>query len=191
MRPSRVFRLIFRIFISLLTLSVTIVSILGGLSAVLILSNPENIGVDPGNVDINFNYPPLDINFTLPFNITNAGFFDLENLELKIDLAMNFTHVDYPIIGVNTTREIPVFTNCSNFGTIPKGVTRNFNFTGLFSDFYFPPLFNFTTDIDWLRDSPADVLFYANFTVSLDYSIGLHSLTIGFIDIYVGEFSFP
>ena len=75
MRPSRVFRLIFRIFIFLLTLSVTIVSILGGLSAALILFNPENIGIDPGKVDINFNYPPLNINFTLPFNLTNAGFF--------------------------------------------------------------------------------------------------------------------
>ncbi|MFX1298609.1 MAG: hypothetical protein ACFFD2_27590 [Promethearchaeota archaeon] len=191
MRPSRVFRLIFRIFIFLLTLSVTIVAILGGLSAVLILSNPENIGVNPSKVDFNFDYPPLDINFTLPFNITNAGFFDLENLELKIDLAMNYTHINYPIVGVNTTREIPIFSKTQYFGTIPKGTTGNFNFTGLFSDFYFPPTLNFTTDIDWFRDSPADILFYANFTISLDYSIGMHSLTIGFVDIYAGEYSYP
>jgi len=190
LRVSRVFRLIFRIFISLLTLSVTIVSILGGLSAVLILSNPENIGVDPGNVDINFNYPPLDINFTLPFNITNAGFFDLENLELKIDLSMNYSHVDYPIVGVNETKEVQIFSNSTNFGTVPKGTTRNFNFTGLSSDFNFLPTLNFTTDIDWYR-GPPDILFYANFTISLDYSIGLHSLTIVFTDIYVGEFSYP
>lgn len=187
MRPSRVFRLIFRIFISLLTLSVTIVSILGGLSAVLILSNHENIGVDPGNVDIDFNYPPLDINFTLPFNITNAGFFDLENLELKIDLAMNYSHVDYPVLGVNESRVIKIFNKSQNFGTIPKGMTGNFNFTGLFSEFNFPPTLNFTKDIDWFR-GPQAILFYANFTISLDYSIGLHSLTIVFNDIFIGGF---
>ncbi|MFW9973345.1 MAG: hypothetical protein ACFFDF_24385 [Candidatus Odinarchaeota archaeon] len=187
MRPSRVIRLIFRIFIFLLTLSVTIVSILGGLSAALILLTPGNIGVDPSKADINFNYPPLDINFTLPFNITNAGFFDLENLELKIDLAMNYTHVDYPIIGVNTTREIPVFNKTQYYGAIPKSTTGNYNFTGLFSDFYFPPSFNFTTDIDWTR-TPYPILFYANFTVSLDYSLGLHSLTIGIVHILVGGF---
>ncbi|MFX1417793.1 MAG: hypothetical protein ACFE9N_02605 [Promethearchaeota archaeon] len=191
MRPSRVFRLIFKIFISLLTLSVTIVSILGALSAALILFTPGNIGVDPGKVDINFSYTTMTINFTLPFNITNSGFFDLENLELKIDLAMNYTHIDYPIVGVNTTREIPIFNKTENFGTIPKGTTGNFNFTGPSGDFYFPPLFNFTTDIDWYRDTPADILFYANFTISLDYSIGLHSLTIGFIHIPAGSFSLP
>ena len=187
MRPSRVFRLIFRIFIFLLTLSVTIVSILGGLSAALILFNPENIGIDPSKVDINFNYPPLNINFTLPFNLTNAGFFDLENLELKIDLAMNYSHVNYPTPGVNETREVPIFNKTQPFGTIPKGTTGNFNFTGLFSEFNQGKFPNFTTEVDWLRGPPA-ILFYANFTVSLDYSIGLHSLTIGFIDIYVGGF---
>ncbi|UCC19268.1 MAG: hypothetical protein JSV62_14375 [Promethearchaeota archaeon] len=170
-----------------MTLSVTVVSILGALSATLILYNPDNIGINPGNIDINFNYPPMNINFTFPFNITNAGFFDLENLELKIDLAMNYTHVNYPIPGVNTTKVIPIYSNSTNFGTIPKGTTGNFNFTGLWDDFSFPGISNFTTDIDWFRGPPA-ILFYANFTVSLDYSIGLHSLTIGFVDIYVGGF---
>ncbi len=188
MRPSRVFRTIFRIFIFFLTLSVTVVSILGGMSAFMILGNPNNIGIDPSEMDINFEIiPELNINFTIPFNLTNAGYFDLENLELKVDLAMNFSHVDYPSPGVNQSHIIKVFNKTHNLGTIPKGATGNYNITGLFSEFYFPPLFNFTSDVDWNVGPPA-IIFLANFTVSLDYSVGLHSLRIGILNIPVGGF---
>ena len=178
MRPSRVFRLLFRIFISLLTLSVTVVSLLGFLSAMTILSNPNNIGVNPGEFDLKYNAFPLNINFTIPFNITNAGYSDLENLELKIDLAMNYSHVDGGGPGVNERRVINIFNKSQYFGNIAQGATGMYNYTGLFSDFYFPPTLNFTSDVDWFRGTPA-ILFYANFTISLDYSLGLHSLTIG------------
>ena len=180
MRPSRVFRLLFRIFVSLLTLSITVVSLLGFLSAVTILSNPNNIRVNPGDFDLQYSIFPLNINFTLPFNLTNAGYFDLENLNLKIDLAMNYSHVDGGGPGVNETRVINIFNKSQYFGNIPQGATGTYNYTGLFSDFYFPPPaeFNFTSSVDWYRGTPA-ILFYANFTISLDYSLGLHSLIIG------------
>ncbi|MFW9820891.1 MAG: hypothetical protein ACFFE5_14885, partial [Candidatus Thorarchaeota archaeon] len=182
MRPSRVFRTIFRIFIFLLTLSVTFVSILGGMSVFMILGNPNNIGLDPSEMDPNFDISPLNINFTLPFNFTNAGYFDLENLRLKVDLAMNYTDT-----GVNQSLVMKIFNKTHNFGTILKGETGNFNITGLFSDFYFPPSFNFTTDVDWSVGPPA-IIFLANFTFSLDYTLGLHSLTIGILNIPVGGF---
>lgn len=182
MRPSRVFRLIFKIFIYLLTFSVTFVSLLGGWSAFLILGNSNNIGIDSSEMDMNFNISPLNINFTLPFNLTNAGYFDLENLKLRLDLAMNYTDT-----GVNQSRVMKIFNKTNNFGTILKGETGNFNITGLFSDFYFPPSFNFTTDVDWSVGPPA-IIFLANFTISLDYTLGLHSLTIGFLNIPVGGF---
>jgi len=190
MRPSRVFRLLFRIFVFLLTISVTIVSILGGLSAVLILADPENLGVDPNEAEFNLsmNYTTFviqDINFTLPFNLTNAGYFDMENLELNIEIALNYSHVDYPVLGVNTTRQILIFTKSQNFGTIPKGTTGFFSFTGLLADFNIGVFPNFTTEVDWLRGPPA-IEFYANLTISLDYSIGLHSLTIRIFNLLVG-----
>ncbi len=192
MRPSRVFRLIFRIFIFLLTISVTIVSILGGLSAFIILLDQNNIGVDPDaaefNLDINNATGAIDnIDFTLPFNLTNAGYFDMENLELSIQIALNYSHVDYPAPGVNTTRQIQIFTKSQNFGTILKGTTGFFNFTGLLVDFNVGVFPNFTTEVDWLRGPPA-IEFYANLTISLDYSIGLHSLTIGILNLLVGGF---
>ena len=190
MRPSRVFRTSFRIFIFLLTISLTIVSILGGLSAVLILVDQGNLGVDPDdaefNLDINNATLAIDnIDFALPFNLTNAGYFDMENLKLNIEIAINYSHVDDPVPGVNTTRQIQIFSKSQNFGTIPKGTTGFFNFTGVLNDFNLLVFPNFTTEVDWLRGPPA-IEFYANLTISLDYSIGLHSLTIGILNLPVG-----
>ncbi|MEE9377579.1 MAG: hypothetical protein V3V33_06040 [Candidatus Lokiarchaeia archaeon] len=190
MRPSRVFRIIFRIFIFLLTISITLVSILGGLSAVLILTTPDTIEVDTDNADFDLQINTTtfvieDFNFTLPFNLTNTGYFDLENLNLTINLEMNYNHVDYPTPGVNTTRQVQIFTKSEIFGTIPKGTKGTFTFTGDLSNFNIGVLPNFTTEVDWYRGPPA-IEFYANLIISLDYSIGLHAITIGILDLQVG-----
>ncbi len=152
----------------------------------MILGNPNNIGIDPSEIDMNFNPSPLNINFTLPFNLTNAGYFNLENLEVKVDLAMNYSHIDYPVPGVNESRVIKIFNKTHEFGDIPKGTTGNVNLTGIFSEFNFPPSFNLTTDVDWTVGPPA-IIFLANITINLDYSIGLHSLTIGLLNLRVYE----
>ncbi|MHA2005674.1 MAG: hypothetical protein ACXABO_02550 [Promethearchaeota archaeon] len=189
MRASRVFRLIVRIFILLLTFSITVVAALGAMSAVLILSNPDNIGIDTDDADFNIDYDLAGLhnaNFTLPFNVTNAGYFDLENLELEIDIAMNYSEVDYPTPGVNGTKTVAIFHKSLNFGTIPQGVTRDFIFTGLFSDFIvgnFPNI----TDIDIFQPPPL-FEFYANFTISLDYSLGMHSISVSVTNLQIGEF---
>ena len=188
MRASRVFRLLFRILILLLTLSVTIVSFLGGLSAVMIFYNPNNIGIDTSNADFNLDYDIdglNDANFTLPFNITNAGFFDIDNFQLRVELVMNYSHVDYPTPGVNGTRTVKIFEKIQNFGTVPKGLTGNFNFTGIYGDFFagnFPNM----TEIDLFKTPPL-LEFYANFTINLDYSLGMHSISINVQNIKVGE----
>ncbi|MHA2283928.1 MAG: hypothetical protein ACXAC5_24070 [Promethearchaeota archaeon] len=188
MRASRVVRLLIRIFIGLLALSVTIISFLGGLSAVIILTNQDNIGIDTANADFNLDYDLgglHDANFTLPFNITNSGYFDIENFQLRLELAMNYSHVDYPTPGVNGTRTVKIFEKVQPFGTIPKGLVRAFNFTGLFSDFL-PGNFPNMTDIDLFKPLPL-IEFYANFTISLDYSLGMHSVSINVRNIQAGE----
>ena len=190
MRPSRVFRIIFRIFIFLLTISITLVSILGGLSAALILTTPDTIEVDTANADFdlqinNTTFVIEAFNFTLPFNLTNAGYFDLENLNLTINIEINYSHVDYPTPGVNTTRQVQIFTKSEIFGTIRKGTKGTFSFTGDLSNFNIGVLPNFTTEVDWYRGPPA-IEFYANLIISLDYSLGLHSITIGILDLPVG-----
>jgi len=189
MRPSRVFRLLFRIFISLLTLSVTIVSFLGGLSAILILGNfNENIQVDYSGAEFNLNinattYRIENVNFSLPFNLTNAGYFDIENLELGIEIALNYSSKP----DLNETRLVKIFNITQNFGTIPQGATGNYIFFGGNSTFLHQRFPDPVTEINWLYGPPI-LVFYANFTITLDYSLGMHSLSIRALNIKVGEY---
>jgi hypothetical protein len=158
------------------------------MSAVMILTNSDNIGIDTANAEFNFDYDLAglhDANFTLPFNITNAGYFDIENFQLRVELAMNYSHIDYPIPGVNGTRTVKIFENSINFGTVPKGLVGNFNFIGLFSDFL-PGNFPNITDIDVFKPPPL-LTFYANLTISLDYSLGMHSISINVLNLQVYE----
>ncbi len=195
MRPSRVFRLLFRIFILLLTLSVTLVSILGGLSAFIILDPySNNIGVDytDASFDVNFNNLTGELtafNFSLPFNITNAGYFDLEDLKIEIDLGMRYEHINYTIPGQNDTIFIKFFEKHLDFGTVTKGNKGLFNFTGDLSNIISFP--NAQTDINWYRTPPPDIEFFANFTVGLTYSLGLHSLAFNMHNISIGDYSYP
>ncbi|KKK45637.1 hypothetical protein LCGC14_0566590 [marine sediment metagenome] len=196
MRPSRVFRLIFRIFILLLTISMTVVTLLGGWSAILILSNPNNIQVDPGsaefNFDVNFTSGYVEnVNFSLPVNITNAGYFDMENLGLNVQISINYSHIDWGGPGVNVTRSVTIldFQNMT-IGDILKGTTGNLVFFVDNSSFIHGDFPNLATEINWFR-SPSAVEFYANFTISLDYSLGMHSLAITAVNLIVGSFSLP
>lgn len=194
MRPSRVFRLIFRIFILILTLSVTIVSLLGGISAVLILQDFDenvNINIDDADFDLDINTTSGQVNniaFTLPFNITNAGYFDLEKLRLSLQIAINYSHIDYPSPGLNETRKVIIYDNFQIFGNIPRGQTRNDAFSGDFSDFLSDNFPDLDTEVDFYSEPPI-MSFYANLTISLDYSIGLHSLRFGVKDLHIGDYS--
>lgn len=181
MRPSRVFRLIFRIFIALLTLSVTMVSILGGLSAVVILSDKDNIQIDFDNIEFNFNISTLETNFSLPFKVNNTGYFDIEDLEIDLEIFLNYSSISL----MNDTRAIKIFNKTQPLGDIPKGEIGDFVFFGDNSSFYYP--ISIALDINWLR-VPHVFEFYANITVSLDYSIGLHSLSITLVNYYIDGF---
>jgi hypothetical protein len=188
MRPARVFRWIIRVFILILTLSVTIVSLLGGLSAVIILSNPDNIGINAGDAKFNIDYDYSginDINFTLPFNITNAGFFDLEDLKLNLGVWLQYWHVNLTTPGVNSSNTVKIFDEIENFGTIEIGATLKANYTGDYAHF---TTSNFPTFTEFDFTKNPDMLFYANLTLSLTYSLGLHSLSLGIYNISVGEY---
>lgn len=195
MRPSRVFRWIIRILILILTLSVTVVSFLGGMSAVLILSNPDNIGIDTDNADFNIDYNETtgvinNINFTLPFNITNAGYFDLEDLKLGLEIGLEYAHVNLTGTGDNISQTVKIFEKIESYPTIKKGKTLYGNYTGLYSDFapYLGSLPNIA-DIDLTRVPIFN--FYGNFTISLTYSLGLQSITFGINNVTIGEYPEP
>jgi len=170
-----------------------VVAALGAISALLILENPEeNIGIDTDNAEFNLDYDLLTgklengTYFILPLYVTNAGYFDLENLKIEIDIVVNYSHVDYPTPGVNGTKIVKIFYKLDPIGTIRKGETRDFNYTGAYSDFIVTDFPN-KTDIDFL--SPPWFEFYANLTISLDYSLGMHSLSVNIQNYKMGEYS--
>ena len=197
MRVSRVFRLIFRIFILVLTTSVTFVTFLGLDSARLIL-NPtsENIGINTDNVDFNIDIDLFagDVNafnFTLPFNVTNAGYFDLHNLEMNFVMGVRYEHINLTTPGQNDTVTAKIFEKTELFGSVLKGATENYILQGNITNFISANFPDVHTEVNWYR-SPQPVLeFVANFTVSLVYSLGLHDLAFGGINQSIGNFSLP
>lgn len=195
MRPSRVFRWIIRILILVLTISVTAVSLLGGMSAIMILSNQDNIGIDYDNADFNLDYNVTtgvinNINFTLPFNITNAGFFDLEDLKLGLQISLEYAHVNLTGTGENISQTVKIFDKISSFPTIKKGKTLYDNYTGVYSDF--APFLGGIPDIADIDLTRVPIFnFYGNFTISLTYSLGLHSITFGLNNITLWEYPEP
>ncbi|KKN28433.1 hypothetical protein LCGC14_0854340 [marine sediment metagenome] len=197
MRASRVFRLIFRIFILILTTSVTLVTVLGGLSAVLILDpTSENIGIDTDEVDFNIDIDLLggvvnEFNFTLPFNITNAGYFDLHDLEMRFVMGVRYEHINLTVPGQNDTVTAKIFEKTHIYGTILKGATENYVFKGNFTDFISVNFPDLQTEVNWYRSPQPALEFVANFTVSLVYSLGLHVLAFGGTNQSIGDFSLP
>lgn len=156
MRAARVFRWIMRIFILLLTLSLSVVSILGALSAVNIFSESNNVQIPDGSVTIN-----LPSNITVPFRITNAGYFDLNNLVIGFELEMTY----------NVTLTQIIYNDHQEFGNILHGTTLARNYT--LSEFTLPP---------GIFTGPS---FEANITITGSYSLDLISFEIHLTDIAI------
>jgi len=174
----------------------TVVAVLGGWSALLILSNKNNIKPDFGNIeftfDVNLTVGDVEnVNFSMPINLNNTGYFDIENLVLSLQIAINYSHVNWGGPGVNVTRSVIVLNQSQGFGDILKGTTKTIDISGYNSSFIHENFPSLLTEVNWFR-SPNPVEFYANFTISLDYSLGMHSLAITIINIPVKTYSiFP
>ena len=183
MRPSRVFRWIVRMFIFILTLSMTVVSILGALSAVMILGNMnENIKIPAGPPSTNFDITnPSSMNITIPFNITNPGYFDITNLIVDIEISMTFGNASTP---TNETTRTIIFNKAQTFPNIIRGQTYSGAFFGNSSDFIEANFPNATTEIDWFRTPVLE--FHGNFTISAYYSLDLIAFVFGINNVTLG-----
>jgi len=89
MGVSKILRILFRIVLFVITISLSLTSILGGLSAVMIFSNfNENIDIKADEAELKDFDDPSNAQFLLPFSINNTGYFPLEGLELRIELEL-------------------------------------------------------------------------------------------------------
>ena len=189
MRFSRVFRWVLRIFLLVLTLSLTGVSVLGSISAMNILSNPDNIRVPSGPISANLDISDVNtMSIQVPFNVSNVGFFYLTNLRIEFTINMIYDHVNLTGTGENITTNTMVFNKATTFPSVPSGQTYNGLFNAAGGDGFLPANFpNGTTEIDWNR-SPHVLEFYADFTISASYSLDLISFSVDLYNISVGNY---
>lgn len=160
MRASRIFRWVVRIIVLFLTTTMSIVSVLGGLSAVNILSNPNNIQVPAGEIT-NYNLTSSEKYVVIPINITNAGYFDLNDLYFGLRMELR-----------NSTASKEVHNGNKTFGTIKPGEK--------FSGYYNATNLNIN-----IPPTIANPELYANITISAKYSIDLLSFRINIFDFNI------
>jgi len=132
MNVGRIPRQIVYGIVLLIQICLTLVSILGGLSSVMILDpNFENIMVK--NFNANFGPGINQLNFT--FILNNTGVYDFHNISFNINLTMSNATDSYNVLNSNVTiSEIKAeqkFEEVISFND---------------SDFNFPIDFNYTTD---------------------------------------------
>jgi len=188
MRTSRIFRTIVRVILLILTLSLSLVSFLGGLSAIVILSDPNNINVPSSTPQGNLTlYDPTfnklsnfdHVFFDLPFNITNAGYFDLEDLQIGIVAYFVYDYDDGNPLTENETTYVKILDHSESFFTIERGQQLKDNFSAYYTNpdndgFDFTDLPADSSTIDLY----APITFEANITLSFKYSLNLLSLKV-------------
>lgn len=118
MRYSRIARLIMRFFLLMLASTMSIVSFLGGYSAVLILSDEDNIDLDYDMRGNFFDVNDTTFKFEVDFKFKNVGYFDLEDLEIELEL-----YARYYQLGVSDRKEVLVYETEEDLGTVENGQT--------------------------------------------------------------------
>ena len=187
MRPSRIFRWIVRLFLLVFTLALSGVSLLGGFSAVTVL-DPDSyaVNIPDGPIQSNFNIMDMpNMNITVPFNITNIGVYDLDEITIGFQIGMIFADTLKPL---NATSNVRIFDKTINYGSVAHGQVLKDTFSGLGSDGF---IFSNIPDISQVDTTGTpDLIFHANFTFSAMYSLQLYKFTVNLINYSVGEYNF-
>lgn len=179
MRVSRVFRHIIRILLLVLTLSMSLISFLGGYSAVLILSDEGNIVVPDGDISANLNITDTSQMYVeIPMKLNNAGFFDLEDLTVKIEIEMEYSRINETGPGTNATVKETIFDKTVEFDPIKAGEVFKGNFSGEADDFQNipePKYIDLTVTVNYTMDINLD----------LKYSLRLIALHVEIYDVEI------
>ena len=159
---------------------------MGVFSAVTILDpNSYNVNVPDGPVVANFNITnPSSMQVILPFNITNAGVYDLTNIEINFHVSMTYGNTLLP---GNASTTVKIFDKSHFYGTVAHGGFLKSSLSGNATDGFIIPNIPFPVNIDWYR-SPYVLDFHANLTFSASYSLNLYTFTTTIINYSIGHF---
>lgn len=185
MRTSRIIRLIIRFFLLLLASSMSLVSFLGGYSALLILGNEDNI-----NLDIDFEGDPLldptNFEIDIEFEINNMGYFDLEDLNIEMRLYLVYDWANKTGDGRNITQEIKIYDDDKSFRTIEAGQKKKYSITIEPDDLLKVNFTEIALYSDKFRD-PVIEFKAAEIIIKAKYSLGLLSFKVVIEDYTLGE----
>ena len=185
-RPSRIFRTIVRVFLLVFTLSLSAVGFLGGFSAVTILDpDSYNINVPDGPIVANLNISdPNSLAIILPFNITNAGVYDLTNIEISLQVSVTYGN---QLLG-NASTTVKIFDLFHNFGTIAHGTFLKSSINGTATEGFILANIPSPSNIDLTR-TPYILEFYGNLTFSASYSLNLYTFTTTILNYSIYKLS--
>ena len=186
MRTSRLFRLIIRSFLLLLASSMSLVSFLGGYSALLILSDEDNIDLD---IDIEgdpFNNTN-DFEIKIEFEINNLGYFDLEDLKIELKLYMIYDWINKTGDGRNVTWAVELYDDDKSFKTIKSGSTKKNSIKIGPEDLLGVNFTEIMLNADQTRD-PVIEFEADEVNISAKYSLGLISFKVKIEDYDLGDF---
>lgn len=183
MRTSRIIRLIIRFFLLLLASSMSLVSFLGGYSALLILGNEDNI-----DLDIEFEGELLDPDFEIKieFEINNLGYFDLEDLNIEMRLYLVYDWANKTGDERNITQEIKIYDDDKSFRTIEAGQKKKYSITIEPDDLLKVNFMEIYNNSDKFRD-PWIEFEAAEIIIKAKYSLGLLSFKVVIEDYTLGE----
>ena len=185
MRYSRLVRLIARLFLLILASTMSLVSFLGGYSALLILSDEDNI-----DLDVAFEGDLTPANFQkfevkIEFEVYNEGYFDLEDLEIELKLYMVYVNKSNDVlIGLE------IYDGDKSFSTIPAGEKKKNKIVIDIEDLLeeVPDLAKRVLEAD-----PAKELAFTaeDITIKAKYSLGLIAFKIKIDEMDLGDYDLP
>ena len=193
MRTARLVRLIARLFLLILASTMSLISFLGGYSALLILGDEDNIDLD---VDFStgglLDPPPAlfdasEFEIKVDFKIYNEGYFDLEDLRIEMELWMIY-HEDVGGDGYAEPIPVKIYQGDKSFSTIEAGKEKENHIKIDYFDLI---------SIDWLHiinnaDRDQNIYFEAyNIEISAKYSLGLIAFRVEIDKMELEDYDIP
>ncbi len=183
-RNSEIANLSIQVFLLILASTLSYVSFMGGYSGLLILNEEKNIDLDLGFTgDLVAN--PTTFEIQIEFEVNNRGYFDLEDLNIELELIMVYHKLGLDINGDGKADPISqsIFDDDKSFKTIEAGEEKE----NVISITYLDMLNINWADIQLNADPTGDLYFIAeNVEISAKYCLGLLSFKFEIEEIELG-----